>query len=73
MNIYGKIDLYKAAIEELRPFEGKLLDEIKAYYRIGLTWSSNALEGNTLYANRERDQGAAGGRPDHAPDVLPGH
>ena len=22
--------------------------EIKAYYRIGLTWSSNALEGNTL-------------------------
>ncbi|MFA5634954.1 MAG: Fic family protein [Anaerovoracaceae bacterium] len=46
--LFQKIDLYKAAIDKLRPFEGDLLKEIKAYYRIGLTWSSNALEGNTL-------------------------
>ena len=41
-------DSYKEAIDELRPFEGDLLSQIKNYYRIGLTWTSNALEGNTL-------------------------
>ncbi len=48
MTLYDKIDRYKASIDEHRPFEGHLLNEIKGYYRIGLTWSSNALEGNTL-------------------------
>ena len=48
MSLLGKIDRYKAAIDELRPFEGDLLAQIKSYYRIGLTWTSNALEGNTL-------------------------
>lgn len=24
------------------------MEKIKAYYRIGLTWTSNALEGNSL-------------------------
>ena len=46
--LYERIDRYKAAIDKLRPFEGDLLGQIKSYYRIGLTWSSNALEGNTL-------------------------
>lgn len=48
MTIYEKIDRYKLAIDDKRPFEDHLLNEIKNYYRIGLTWSSNALEGNTL-------------------------
>lgn len=48
MNLYDKIDLYKTAIDKLRPFEGDLLTQIKNYFRISLTWSSNALEGNTL-------------------------
>lgn len=48
MKLLEKIDHYKRAIDELRPFEGHLLNELKSYYRIGLTWSSNALEGNTL-------------------------
>ena len=48
MQLIDKIDRYKEAIDGLRPFEGHLLEEIKRYYRIGLTWSSNALEGNTL-------------------------
>lgn len=47
MSIYETIDLYKKEIDKLRPFEGKMLEQIKAYYKIGLTWSSNALEGNT--------------------------
>ena len=48
MDIYKVLDLYKAALDERRPFEGDMLTQIKEYYRIGLTWSSNALEGNTL-------------------------
>lgn len=35
MSLLGKIDRYKAAIDELRPFEGDLLAQIKSYYRIG--------------------------------------
>lgn len=65
--IYEKIDLYKASIDEQRPFEGSLLDEIKGYYRIGLTWSSNAIEGNTLTESETKilleDGLTAGGRP----------
>ena len=48
MSLLDRIDCYKAAIDKLRPFEGDLLAQIKSYYRIGLTWTSNALEGNTL-------------------------
>ena len=31
-----------------RPFQEPMLSQLRQYYRIGLTWSSNALEGNTL-------------------------
>lgn len=48
MNIYEKIDLNHDAISVARPFKDKMLDQLKDYYRIGLTWSSNAIEGNTL-------------------------
>lgn len=65
--LYEKIDLYKALIDEKRPFDGSLLDEIKGYYRIGLTWSSNAIEGNTLTESETKilleDGLTAGGRP----------
>ena len=48
MTIFDRVDAYKAVIDEQRPFEGQLLKQLRDYYRIGLTWSSNALEGNTL-------------------------
>ena len=48
MDIYPKIDNNKLIIDKIRPFEGHYLKQIREYYRIGLTWSSNALEGNTL-------------------------
>ena len=35
--IYKKTDVYKSAIDKLRPFEGKMLEQLRAYYRIGLT------------------------------------
>ena len=67
MSLLGKIDRYKAAIDELRPFEGDLLAQIKSYYRIGLTWTSNALEGNTLTESETRvlleDGLTVGGKP----------
>lgn len=47
MSIYEIIDKYKTEIDKQRPFEGEMLQQIQAYYRIGLTWTSNALEGNT--------------------------
>lgn len=46
MNIYEKIDSCHEAISSIRPFEGPMLEQLKDYYRIGLTWSSNAIEGN---------------------------
>jgi len=67
MTLYEKIDCYKQAIDEKRPFEGHLLNEIKNYYRIGLTWSSNALEGNTLTLSETKvlleDGLTVGGKP----------
>ncbi len=67
MDLYKKIDLYKSSIDKLRPFEGELLIELKAYYRIGFTWSSNALEGNTLTESETKvlleDGLTVGGKP----------
>ena len=43
-----RVDRYKAALDAARPFQGDVLKELRDYYKIGLTWSSNAIEGNTL-------------------------
>lgn len=43
-----RIELYQNIINELSPFEGEMLKQIKHFYRVGLTWTSNALEGNSL-------------------------
>ena len=48
MKIIEKVDRCHEAISAVRPFEGHMLEQLKDYYRIGLTWSSNAIEGNTL-------------------------
>ena len=48
MTLYKKIDCCHKVISEIRPFTGHMLKQLKDYYRIGLTWSSNAIEGNTL-------------------------
>ena len=48
MSLYEKIDQYKAILDEKRPFEPPVLKQLQDYYQIGLTYSSNALEGNTL-------------------------
>jgi Fic family protein len=48
MTIYERLDANKAAIDRIRPFEGEYLHQLREYYRIGLTWASNAIEGNSL-------------------------
>ncbi|MFZ5687036.1 MAG: Fic family protein [Bacillota bacterium] len=67
MDIYKLLDMYKSIIDECRPFEGEMLKQIREYYRIGLTWSSNALEGNTLTESETKvileDGLTVGGKP----------
>lgn len=46
--ILGKVDEVQAKINALRPFSGEMNRQIREYFRIGLTYSSNALEGNSL-------------------------
>ncbi len=47
-DIFNEIDQLQDEINRHRPFSPPLLKQVKEYYRIGLTYSSNALEGNTL-------------------------
>lgn len=43
-----KIDALKSDIDGYRPFPDRVVKQLRDYYRIGLTYSSNAIEGNTL-------------------------
>ncbi len=43
-----KIDLLKTKIDDYRPIDAHLLKQLREYFRIGMTYSSNALEGNSL-------------------------
>ena len=65
--MFDKIDKLKAAIDSVRPFEGDTLKELQAYFRVGLTYSSNALEGNALTISETKvlleDGLTVGGKP----------
>ena len=39
-------DAYAAKIAAMRPFPKETLKSLREYYRVGLTYTSNALEGN---------------------------
>ncbi|MBR1616863.1 Fic family protein [bacterium] len=47
-NRFADNDKYKVKIDSYRPLDKDAVKQIQEYYRIGLTYSSNALEGNTL-------------------------
>jgi len=47
-NRIKQIDELKKELQKFRPLSKSMLEQIKAYYRVGFTYSSNALEGNTL-------------------------
>ncbi len=67
MDIYTRIENYKKKYDEQRPLCEDTLEQIKGYYKIGLTWSSNALEGNTLTESETKvlleDGLTVGGKP----------
>jgi len=67
MTIYEQVDARKAIIDAVHPFEGHMLKQLRAYYRVGLTWTSNALEGNSLTEVETKvlleDGLTAGGKP----------
>jgi Fic family protein len=46
--VLKKIDALKDKIDAHRPLDGHMLKQIREYFRIGMTYSSNALEGNSL-------------------------
>ncbi len=62
-----KIDKLKAEIDSIRPLKPEEAKQLKEYFRIGLTYSSNALEGNTLTETETKvlleDGLTAGGKP----------
>lgn len=47
-NIFAEIDKLQKEINSHRSFDENTLKQIKEYYRIGLTYNSNAIEGNSL-------------------------
>lgn len=61
------IDQNKERLDAYRPLEEPLLSQLRAYYRVGLTWTSNALEGNSLTETETKvvleDGLTVGGKP----------
>ncbi|HNS57178.1 MAG TPA: Fic family protein [Smithellaceae bacterium] len=47
-DLLKKIDLLKTKIDEHRPIDSHMVKQLREYFRIGMTYSSNALEGNSL-------------------------
>ena len=62
-----KADSYKQKISSARPLAKEELKSLDNYFRIGFTYSSNALEGNTLTISETKilleDGLTVGGRP----------
>lgn len=60
-------DIYAARIAALRPFPKETVASLRNYYRVGLTYSSNALEGNSLTESETKvvieDGLTIGGKP----------
>jgi Fic family protein len=62
-----KLEQYQMLLNQKRPFEEPVLGEIRKYYRVGLTWASNVLEGNSLTESETKvlieDGLTVGGKP----------
>jgi Fic family protein len=44
----AKLDTLKQELDALRPLPVAVVEQLQQFYRVGLTYSNNALEGNTL-------------------------
>lgn len=49
-----EIDQFKAKIDQKRPFMDDLLKQLRDYYKIGLTYTSNALRATLLQRQKQR-------------------
>jgi Fic family protein/predicted XRE-type DNA-binding protein len=62
-----RVDEYRTAIDSRRPLTKEEIKELDDYFRIGLTYTSNALEGNTLTISETKviieDGITVGGKP----------
>jgi len=62
-----KIDALKAKIDAHRPLDKHMMNQVREYFRIGMTYSSNALEGNSLTETETKivieDGMTIGGKP----------
>ncbi len=66
-DLLSTIDTLQTQINAFRPFSENLLKQLRDYYKIGLTYSSNALEGNSLTESETKvvleDGLTIGGKP----------
>lgn len=66
-NRFSEVDRLQEQIAALRPLCPHDLQQLKEYYRVGLTYSSNALEGNSLTESETKvvleDGLTIGGKP----------
>jgi Fic family protein len=66
-SMLSKIDKLHEQIRAYRPLDAHELQQLKEYFRIGLTYSSNALEGNSLTESETKvviEEGiTVGGKP----------
>ncbi|MCL2780504.1 MAG: hypothetical protein FWD74_03265 [Actinomycetia bacterium] len=66
-DLLRQIDQHKSAIDGHRPLTSAELKELDDYHKIGLTYSSNALEGNSLTITETKvlleDGLTVGGKP----------
>ncbi|MEG1576950.1 MAG: Fic family protein, partial [Clostridium sp.] len=66
-DLLQKADSYKQIISSARPLAKEELKSLDDYFRVGFTYSSNALEGNTLTISETKilleDGLTVGGRP----------
>lgn len=46
--VFSVVDKKKAALDKLRPLQKEQLDNLEAWFKVELTYHSNAIEGNTL-------------------------
>ncbi|CAK7066389.1 MAG: hypothetical protein DELT_01653 [Desulfovibrio sp.] len=71
------IDRYQKEIAELHPFGPELLPQLKAYYRVSLTYTSNALEGFSYTESETKvlleDGLTVGGKPFRDALAVTGH
>jgi len=65
--VLKKIDALKVKIDAHRPIDAHMLKQVREYFRIGMTYTSNALEGNSLTETETKivieDGMTIGGKP----------